>query len=38
MFVLASVPKTQEAEDAVLLGRQPHQATINIKGTTVNVT
>lgn len=37
-FVLASVPGTQEAEDAVLLASVPHKATVNIKTTTVNVT
>lgn len=37
-FVLASVPNTQEAQDAVLLASVPHKATINIANTTVNVT
>jgi hypothetical protein len=37
-FVLSSVPKTQEAQDAILLASVPHKATINIEGTTVNVT
>lgn len=36
-FVLASVPNTQEAKDAVLLAQVPHKATININNTTVNV-
>lgn len=36
-FVLASVPGTQEAADAVLLSTIPHKATINIQNTTVNV-
>ncbi|MBL9140290.1 MAG: hypothetical protein JNK53_00365, partial [Phycisphaerae bacterium] len=36
-FVLASVPGTVEAKDAVLLAQVPHKATVNIQGTTVNV-
>lgn len=37
-FVLASVPGTQEAQDAVLLASIPHKATITIANTSVNVT
>src|SRR5206468_12202848 len=37
-WVLASVPKTQEAQDAILLATVPHKATINIAETTVKVT
>lgn len=37
-FVLASVPGTQEARDAVLLAQVKHKATITIEGTTVDVT
>lgn len=37
-FVLASVPGTQEAQDAILLASIPHKATINVASTTVNVT
>lgn len=36
-FVLASVPGTQEASDAVLLAQVPHKATINIADASVNV-
>jgi hypothetical protein len=36
-FVLASVPGTLEAKDAVMLASVPHKATVNIKETTVNV-
>lgn len=36
-FVLASVPGTQEAADAVLLAQVPHKATINIADANVNV-
>jgi hypothetical protein len=37
-YVLASVPKTQEAEDAVLLASVPHKATVNISEAKVTVT
>lgn len=37
-FVLASVPGTQEAQDAALLATVPHKATINIATATVTVT
>jgi hypothetical protein len=37
-YVLASVPKTQEAEDAVLLASVPHKATVNINEAKVTVT
>ncbi|HBC87395.1 MAG TPA: hypothetical protein DCZ94_10605 [Lentisphaeria bacterium] len=36
-FVLASVPGTQEAKDAVLLASVPHKATVKISETTVKV-
>ncbi len=37
-YVLASVPHTQEAEDAILLASVPHKATVNINEATVTVT
>ncbi len=37
-FVLASVPGTQEAKDAVLLASVPQKATVKISETTVKVT
>jgi hypothetical protein len=37
-YVLASVPGTQEAQDAVMLAEVPHKATVNIENATVNVT
>lgn len=37
-FVLASVPRTQEAEDAILLASIPHTATVNIAQAKVDVT
>jgi hypothetical protein len=37
-YVLASVPHTQEAEDAILLASVPHKATVNINETKVTVT
>lgn len=37
-FVLASVPHTQEAQDAILLASVPHKATINIATAKVDVT
>jgi hypothetical protein len=37
-YVLASVPHTQEAEDAILLASVPHKATVSIKEATVTVT
>ncbi|HCE43865.1 MAG TPA: hypothetical protein DET40_09985 [Lentisphaeria bacterium] len=36
-FVLASVPGTQQAKDAVLLASVPHKATVKISETTVKV-
>lgn len=36
-FVLASVPNTQEAQDAILLASVPHKATIQLKDAKVNV-
>ncbi|MFO0962226.1 MAG: hypothetical protein U0625_04900 [Phycisphaerales bacterium] len=36
-FVLASVPGTTEADDAILLAQVPHKATVKLAGTTVNV-
>jgi hypothetical protein len=37
-FVLASVPHTQEAQDAILLANVPHKATIDIATAKVDVT
>ncbi|MFO0783501.1 MAG: hypothetical protein U0636_07440 [Phycisphaerales bacterium] len=37
-FVLASVPGTVEADDAVFLAQVPHKSTIKIEGTTVTPT
>ncbi|HEX2973887.1 MAG TPA: hypothetical protein VHP11_16255 [Tepidisphaeraceae bacterium] len=37
-FVLASVPKTPQAQDAVLLASIPHTATVNINEAKINVT
>ncbi|MGH7176380.1 MAG: hypothetical protein ACREJC_03270 [Tepidisphaeraceae bacterium] len=37
-FVLASVPHTQEAQDAILLASVPHKSTINIATAKVDVT
>ncbi len=36
-FVLASIPNTQEAQDAILLASVPHKATINIATAKVEV-
>jgi hypothetical protein len=37
-YVLASIPNTQEAQDAILLASIPHKATIKIQDAKVNVT
>ncbi len=37
-FVLASIPTTQEAQDAVLLAAVPHKATVNIGAAKLSVT
>jgi hypothetical protein len=36
-YVLASIPKTQEAQDAILLASVPHKATVNIQDAKLDV-